>query len=85
MNKYSKTQVMQTGLEPLFIDIDKEHYKDLVGISNNNPYYYKIAFISDGSGFVTRGHLFCTSSYFLNVVDEAPTVQEENTIYLIKE
>jgi hypothetical protein len=69
----------------LFIDIDKEHYKDLIGINNTDPYYYKIAFISDGSGFITRGKLFCTSSYFINVTDTVPTEQEENTIYLIKE
>ena len=29
----------------LFIDIDKENYKDLLGIDKSNPYYYKIAFI----------------------------------------
>lgn len=69
----------------LFIDIDKENYKDLLGIDKSNPYYYKIAFISDGSGFITRGHLFCTSSYFLNIVDSVPENQEENTIYLVKE
>lgn len=69
----------------LFIDIDKQYYKDLIGIDSTHPCYYKIAFISDGSGFITRGHLFCTSSYFLNVVDVAPENQEENTIYLVKE
>jgi hypothetical protein len=71
--------------DPLFIDIDKDNYKDLVGIDNTHPFYYSIAFISDGSGFITRGHLFCTSSYFLNVVDSVPEKQEENTIYLVKE
>lgn len=76
---------MQINNDPLFIDIEKEYYKDLIDIDESNPYYNKIAFITDGSGFITRGRLYCTSSYFLNVVDTVPSEQQENTIYLVKE
>lgn len=76
---------MNASDNALFVDIKKEYYKDLIGIDKTNPYYYKIAFIDDGSGFITRGHLFCTSSYFLNIVNEVPDKQDENTIYLLKE
>lgn len=69
----------------LFINIDKSDYTDLINIDNTNENYYKVAFISDGSGIITRGRLYVNSPYWIEVVDEIPEQQQQNTIYLIKE
>lgn len=69
----------------LFLTVNKTNYKALLGIQSDNPDYYKIAFIDDGSGIITRGQLYVNSPYWLKMVDELPAEQEENTIYLIKE
>ena len=73
----------------LFINIDKQDYKQLIGIDSSNDDYYKIAFINDGSGIITRGQLYVNSSYWIKFVniDELPPaeLQEENTIYMVVE
>lgn len=71
----------------LFINISKDNYKELVGISKTNPNYYKIAFIDDGQGIITRGQLYINSKYWIEVVDEAPPEDERknDTIYFVKE
>lgn len=71
----------------IFINISKQDYKKLVGISESDQNYYKIAFINDGSGIITRGKLYVNSSYWLKFVNieelPAPEDQEENTIYMV--
>lgn len=76
-------------MDNIFINIDKQHYKELIGISSSNPDFYKVAFINDGSGIITRGKLYVNSSYWIKFVniDELPpaALQEENTIYMVVE
>lgn len=69
----------------LFINVSKEKYTDLVGITSSDPNFYKIAFIEDGSGIITRGQLFVNSPYWIKVVTTEPTQKEPNTIYFIQE
>lgn len=69
----------------IFLPIDRQNYKELVGITPDNPNYYKIAFINDGSGIITKGQLYCASPYFIEVVDTLPQEQQEDVIYFVKE
>lgn len=71
----------------IFININKEDYKKIVGIQPSDENYYKVAFINDGSGIITRGQLYVNSSYWIKFVDinnlPSPEKQEENTIYMV--
>lgn len=69
----------------IFLNINKQNYKELLNISPQNDNFYKIGFLDDGSGIVTRGKLYVTSPYFIEVVDELPSEQKDDVIYLIKE
>lgn len=69
----------------IFINVSKEKYTELIGISSSDPNFYKIAFIEDGSGIITQGQLYVNSPYWIKVVEDEPTIKEPNTIYFIKE
>ena len=69
----------------LFINVSKDNYEDLLNIEPTDPNYYKIAFIDDGSGIVTRGTLYINSPYWIKVVTTEPAQKEPNTIYFIQE
>ena len=72
-------------MDSIFLTVEKTNYKKLLNITPENPNYHKVAFISDGSGIITRGQLYVNSPYWIKVVDNIPTEQEQDTIYLIKE
>lgn len=69
----------------LFINVSKSKYKDLIGIGPDNSSYYKIGFIDDGSGIITRGKLYVNSPYWIEVCTTEPTIKDPNTIYFIQE
>lgn len=72
-------------MESIFLHVSKQNYSKLLNIQQSDPNYYKIAFIDDGYGIVTRGTLYVNSPYWIKVVDDVPEEQEKDTIYLIKE
>lgn len=67
----------------IFLSVDKNNYQELIGITADNANYYKIAFINDGSGIITRGVLYRNTPYWIECVDELPETQKKDTIYLI--
>lgn len=72
-------------MESIFLQVTKQDYSKLLNIQPSDSNYYKIAFIDDGSGIITRGKLYVNSPYWIKVVDNIPVEQEKDTIYLIKE
>lgn len=72
-------------MDSIFLTVSKQNYSKLLNIQPSDSNYYKIAFIDDGSGIVTRGKLYINSPYWIKVVDDIPETQEKDTIYLIKE
>lgn len=72
-------------MDSIFLTVSKQNYSKLLNIQASDSNYYKIAFIDDGSGIVTRGKLYINSPYWIKVVDDIPETQEKDTIYLIKE
>ena len=72
-------------MNSIFINVSKKNYTYLLNLEPSDPNYYKIAFIDDGSGIVTRGQLYINSPYWIKVVTTEPTIKEPNTIYFIQE
>lgn len=69
----------------IFLNVHKGDEQALIGIGPENPNYYKVAFVDDGSSVITRGKRYINCPFDMIVMDTLPTEQLPNTLYLIKE